>query len=260
MQCPNCSHENKEGASFCEKCGAQLISEKRRMSFFERRQAKERERQYILSKASLQAEDLQDISDMDMGEVEAIAVCDKAKMKRITAIKFACSIIVIAVCIGLIYLLGRLQFNATARVALIFVVFVICACGAAYAIDNGYKLRVVKAMCKSNFAVKKISYGKPPFMLSGDKFYMLRIKTPCDIEGCGSTMHIEEYNGEFIAVCDADRSHLRRLDCSLLNKNKPNENTDGQAEETQNNSDETSNQSEETQEKTDVTLSEVEES
>ena len=30
-------------------------------------------------------------------------------------------------------------------------------------------------------------------------------------------MHIEEYNGEFIAVCDADRGHLRRLDCSLLN-------------------------------------------
>ncbi len=75
-------------------------------------------------------------------------------------------------------------------------------------------------MSKSNFAVKKISYGKPPYMLSGNTFYALRIKTPCDIEGCGATMHIEEYNGEFIAVCDADRAHLRRLDCSALNKNK----------------------------------------
>ncbi len=220
MQCPNCQKENKDGASFCEKCGAQLVSEKKRMSFFERRQAKERERQYILSKASLQEEDLKDIPDIDMGEVEATAVCDKVKMKRTTAIKFAVSILVIAVCIGLIFLLGRLQFNATAKVALIFVIFIICAAGGAYAIDNGYKLRVIKAMCKSNFAVKKISYGKPPYMLSGNTFYALRIKTPCDIQGCGSTMHIEEYNGEFIAVCDADRGHLRRLDCSLLNKNK----------------------------------------
>ena len=29
-------------------------------------------------------------------------------------------------------------------------------------------------------------------------------------------MHIEEYNGEFIAVCDADRSHLRKLHCEVL--------------------------------------------
>lgn len=220
MRCSNCNFENKEGASFCEKCGAQLESEKKRMSFFERRQAKERERQFILSKASLQEEDIKDIPDLDMGEVEAIAVCDKFKMKRLTAFKFATSIIVIAVCVALIFLLGKLQFNATARVALIFVIFVVCAAGGAYAIDNGYKLRVVKAMSKSNFAVKKISYGKPPYMLSGNTFYALRIKTPCDIEGCGATMHIEEYNGEFIAVCDADRAHLRRLDCSALNKNK----------------------------------------
>ncbi len=90
MQCPNCQKENKDGASFCEKCGAQLVSEKKRMSFFERRQAKERERQYILSKASLQEEDLKDIPDIDMGEVEATAVCDKVKMKRTTAIKLPC--------------------------------------------------------------------------------------------------------------------------------------------------------------------------
>ena len=218
MQCPNCQHENKEGASFCEKCGAQLVSEKKRMSIFERRQAKEREKQYVLSKASLQAEDVQDIRDLDMGEVEATPVCDKDKMKKLTTLKFVLSIITIAVCIGLIYLLGRLQFNATARVALIFVVFVICATGGAYAIDNGYKLRMIKAMCKSNFAVKKISYGKPPYMLSGNTFYALTIKTPCDIEGCGASMHMEEYNGEFIAVCDRNRAHLRRLDCSVLNK------------------------------------------
>ena len=56
-------------------------------------------------------------------------------------------------------------------------------------------------------------------MLIGDTFYQLAIKSSCDIEGCGASMHIEEYNGEFIAVCDADRGHLRRLDCSLLNKN-----------------------------------------
>ena len=218
MQCPNCQFENKEGASFCEKCGAQLISEKKRMSLFERRQAKEREKQYILSKASLQEEDLKDIRDIDMGEVEATTVCEKSKMKKLTTVKFVVSIVVIAICVGLIFLLGKLQFNATLRVALIFVVFLICACGGAYAIDNGYKLRMVKAMSKSEFAVKKISYGKPPYMLSGNTFYSLRIKTPCDIEGCGASMHIEEYNGEFIAVCDANRAHLRRLDCSLLNK------------------------------------------
>ena len=220
MQCPNCQHENKEGASFCEKCGAQLVSEKKRMSLFERRQAKEREKQYILSKASLQAEDLENVQDMDMGEVEATPICDKSKMLKLTAIKFSIAIMVIAICVGLIFLLGKLQFNSTLRVALIFIVFVACATGGAYAIDNGYKLRMVKAMSKSEFAVKKISYGKPPYMLLGNTFYALTIKTSCDAEGCGASMHIEEYNGEFIAVCDVDRAHLRRLDCSALNKGK----------------------------------------
>lgn len=245
MQCPNCQHENKEGASFCEKCGVQLVSKKKRMSIFERRQAKEREKQYILSKASLQDEDLKDIRDIDMGEVEATAVCDKSKMKKLTTLKFVLAIITIAACIGLIFLLGRLQFNPTLRIALIFVVFVICAAGGAFAIDNGYKLRMIKAMCKSEFAVKKISYGKPPYMLSGDTFYELTIKTPCDIEGCGATMHIEEYNGEFIAVCDANRAHLRRLDCSLLNKNegthKPSEAQEENAEVTQKQEEHTEN-------------------
>lgn len=220
MQCPNCNHDNKEGASFCEKCGAQLVEAKKRMSLFERRAAKEKERQYILSKASLQAEDLQDLKDMDMGEVEATAVSDKSKMIKITALKLSLSIIVIAISIVLIFIIGKLKFNDTLRVVLIFIVFMLCSVGGAFAIDNGYKLRMIKAMCKSPFAVKKIGYGKPPYMLIGDTFYQLKITTPCDVEGCGASMHIEEYNGEFIAVCDADRGHLRRLDCSLLNKNK----------------------------------------
>ena len=78
---------------------------------------------------------------------------------------------------------------------------------------------MIVAMCKSDFAVKKISYGKPPVMLVNGEFYDLSIKSKCDIEGCGAQMHIEEYNGEFIAVCNADRSHLRRLDCRALNPN-----------------------------------------
>ena len=85
MQCPNCKHENKEHATFCEKCGAQLESEKKKMSFFERRQAKERERLYILSKASLQEEDLKDIRGLDMGEVEAISKGKKDSVKNQSA-------------------------------------------------------------------------------------------------------------------------------------------------------------------------------
>ncbi len=218
MQCPNCKHENNEGVSFCEKCGAQLVEEKKRMSLFERRQAKEKERQYILSKASLQEGDLADVKDLDMGEVEVTAVSGKSKLIKTTAVKFALSLLLVALCIILIFVIGKFKFNDTLRVALIFAVFVLCSVGGAFATDNGYKLRMIKAMCKSPFAVKKIGYGKPPYMLIGDTFYQLAIKSSCDVEGCGASMHIEEYNGEFIAVCDADRGHLRRLDCSVLNK------------------------------------------
>ena len=228
MQCPNCHHENKEGVSFCEKCGAQLVAEKKRMSFFERRQAKEKERQYLLSKDSLQDDDLQDVKDMDMGEVAVTAVSNKSKMIKLTALKFSLSLVVIVICIALIFVIGKLKFNDTLRIVLIFILFLLCSIGGAYAIANGYKLRMIKAMCKSPFAVKKIGYGNPPYMLIGDTFYQLRISTPCDVEGCGASMHIEEYNGEFIAVCDADRGHLRRLDCSLLNK-KDDEGANAQA-------------------------------
>ncbi len=217
MKCPNCQFENKESATFCEKCGAQLISENKRMSFFERRQAKERERLYILSKSSLQSEDVKDIRDMDMGEVDAVPRASKSAMRKKTVAAFAASIVGVIVCVALIYLIGRLKFNDSLRVALILFVFLLCFTSAAFAIDYGYRMRMVLAMCKSDFAVKKISYGKPPVMLSGDTFYDLNIRSACDIPGCGAQMHIEEYNGEFIAVCNSDRSHLRRLDCALLN-------------------------------------------
>ena len=217
MQCPNCRHENKDDATFCEKCGAQLISEKKKMSFFERRQAKEREKLYILSKASLQEDDIKDIRDLDMGEVESIPKGKKDQVKKTTALRLALSIIGLVISIILIYIVGRTKFNDTLRVMVILFLFLLCFTAGAYAIDYGYRMRMINAMCKSTFAIKKISYGKPPVMLLNDTFYDLKIKTKCDIAGCGAEMHIEEYNGEFIAVCNADRSHLRRLDCSVLN-------------------------------------------
>ena len=222
MECPNCRHENKDDTTFCEKCGAQLVSEKKRMSFFERRQAKERERLYIISKASLQEEDVKDIQDLDMGEVETVERGSKDAVKKSAALKLALSIIGLIVSIIVIYVVGRLKFNDTLRVTIILALFLLCFTAGAFSIDYGYRMRMINAMCKSNFAIKKISYGKPPVMLLNGKFYDLKIKTKCDIAGCSAEMHIEEYNGEFIAVCNENRSHLRRLDCSALNPNLEN--------------------------------------
>lgn len=226
MQCPNCQHENKEGATFCEKCGAQLESEKKRLSFFERRQAREREKIYLMSKASLQAEDVENIGDYDMGEVRTKPVGDiKTLYKKSVAVLIA-SIIGIALCVLGIYVIGKLQFNDTLRVMIILAFFLACAVAGGYTIDYSYRVRMLKAMSKSNFAVKKLSYGKPPVMNIDGQCYELTLDAKCDIDGCGASMHIEEYNGEFIAVCDADRSHLRKLHCEVLRKSKD-ESADG---------------------------------
>ncbi len=216
MQCPNCQHENKEGATFCEKCGAQLESEKKRLSFFERRQARERERIYLMSKASLQAEDVENIADYDMGEVTAKPIGEIGKILKKSVLILVLSILGIAVCVAGIYVIGKLNFNDTLRVMLILVLFLGCAVAGGYTIDYSYRVRMLKAMSKSNFAVKKLSYGKPPVMNIDGKCYELTLDAKCDIDGCGASMHIEEYNGEFIAVCDADRSHLRKLHCEVL--------------------------------------------
>ncbi|MDE7337519.1 MAG: zinc ribbon domain-containing protein, partial [Clostridia bacterium] len=189
MQCPNCKHENKEQATFCEKCGAQLESEKKKMSFFERRQAKERERIYILSKASLQEDDIKDIRDMDMGEVEALPKGKKDAIKKSAALRLALSILGVIIGVIAIYTVGRLKFNDTARVAVILVLFLLSFTAGAYAIDYGYRTKMILAMCKSDFAVKKISYGKPPVMLVNGMFYDLKIKSKCDMAGCGAEMH-----------------------------------------------------------------------
>lgn len=216
MQCPNCQHENKEGATFCEKCGAQLESEKKRLSFFERRQARERERIYLMSKASLQAEDVENIADYDMGEVTAKPIGEIKKILNKSVLVLVLSILGIAVCVAGIYVIGKLNFNDTLRVMLILILFLGCAVAGGYTIDYSYRVRMLNAMAKSNFAVKKLSYGKPPVMNIDGKCYELTLDAKCDIEGCGASMHIEEYNGEFIAVCDADRSHLRKLHCEVL--------------------------------------------
>lgn len=218
MKCPNCNHENEENATFCSKCGAELVSESRKMSFFERRQAREREKIYLMSKASLQAEDLKNIKDYDMGEVVVKPMGDKQKIKKKTTLIFALSIMGIVLMVLFIYLVSKISMNDTLKVVIILALFIACATAGAYALDYGYRYRMIKAMIKSPFAIKKLSYGKPPVMLIGNTFYTLELSAKCDIEGCGADMHIEEYNGEFIAVCNADRMHLRKLNCALLNK------------------------------------------
>lgn len=248
MECPNCHHENKEGATFCEKCGAQLESEKKRLSFFERRQAKEREKIYLMSKASLQAEDVENIEDYDMGEVETRPLGDLKSLLKKNTLFLVLSIIGIILSVVAIYLIGKFKFNDTLRVLLILVFFLLCAVSGGYTIDLSYKVRMLKAMSKSSFAIKKLSYGKPPVMSIDGKCYELTLSSKCDIEGCGSTMHIEEYNGEFIAVCDADRSHLRRLHCEVL-RTKGNTVSDREStkEDNNKNADSDKNQSDESE-------------
>lgn len=215
-KCPVCSSNVEDDAKFCKHCGAELEINKK-PDWAQRRKAREEETQRAIDASYLHQEQLQDLQVVDAKELVLTKISTTKRALGKSIVMIALGVLIIAVCIVAFFIIKANSFNPTLMALCIIVGLGLAAFGLYLVVDNFYEARMLSAMSKTGFAIKKIKYGKPPKVNVEGRLYQLTLAGGCSQCAC-PTRHIEEVAGQFVAVCDQDRSHLALIDTTVIDK------------------------------------------
>lgn len=213
-KCPVCSSNVEDDAKFCKHCGAELEINKK-PDWAQRRKAREEETQRAIDASYLHQEQLQDLQVVDAKELVLTKISTTKRALGKSIVMIALGALIIAVCIVAFFIIKANSFNPTLMALCIIVGLGLAAFGLYLVVDNFYEARMLSAMSKTGFAIKKIKYGKPPKVNVEGMLYQLTLAGGCSQCAC-PTRHIEEVAGQFVAVCDQDRSHLALIDTTII--------------------------------------------
>lgn len=216
MKCRVCGKEIEEGSEFCRYCGASQ-KKKRKPTWSERRKEKERETAEILKKSYLTEQDValavptgtQGLVAKEIGETRKEFV----RCALLGALYLAVTAALVAALIVMMRFAPQ-SLSRTLRAVICFAILLALACFGAAAADRIYSARVFSVMSKSERAIKKIVYGKAPYVSYEGKLYQLVCNAKCI--ACGGSTHIEEFEGKMYEVCDFDRTHIFALQTSEI--------------------------------------------
>lgn len=219
MKCRVCGKEIEEGSEFCRYCGASQ-QKKRKPTWIERKRERERETAEIIKKASLTEQDvlLAVPTGTDGLEMREIGETRKTYVK--TAVLAAVYSLITAAALAGLVLMIRLNIESmsgTVRAVICFALLLALAGFGATAAEKIYSAGVFRKMSKSVRAVKKVSYGRAPYVTNEGRIYQLVCNAKCT--ACGAGLHIEEFDGKLYEVCDYDRTHLYALPIAEIYKN-----------------------------------------
>ncbi len=215
--CNNCGREVSDSDVFCPHCGTELQG-KKKLSFFERlsgrSQEREREKQYLMSKAALQSKDVENVEHWSLENIAISEIADANKSKRLSIFKIIAEIVVTFFMVVIMKILGDFDINKNIKLIAIFVLFIRCTVYVALFISELNYVIVLFKMMKTNLAIKKIKYGDPPTLYTNKKLYEINSIGKC--KKCNFTTHIEEFEGKLYVVCDSDREHIYLIDSKQL--------------------------------------------
>ena len=216
--CPVCNKEVDDEAKFCPSCGAQLENPEKKLTWGEKRKKRMIEEQQQLDAAVLHDDELQGIPTIPIDNIKISPSGETKQLFNKNIIICVINSLLILICLAMIVIFRFMEINQTLKVFLVFFMFMIFSISLAFLTNSIYAVRMLNNMKKSDFAIKKLEFGKPPKMNVNGKLYTLTITSKCSMCDCQS-MHIEELNGKFVAVCDQNRLHLLLIDTIKL-KNK----------------------------------------
>lgn len=211
MKCRVCGKEIEDNSEFCRYCGA-AQKKKRKLTWREKKLQRERETEEILKKASLTEQDVVLAVPRGTDGLQIKELGDTRRTYKKTALLGALYVLITAAALAGLVLMIRLpleQLSRTLRAVICFALLLALAGFGASAAEKIYSAGVFKKMSASARAVKKVSYGKAPYITNEGKLYQLICNAKCI--ACEANVHIEEFDGKLYEVCDYDRTHLYAL-------------------------------------------------
>ena len=214
MKCAKCGAEIKDGEKKCPECG-----EKRPgyFNFIKRRQLREQETAELLEKSYIHEE------DVAAAGVSGLSVRYRGKVGEElvrSGIKLGISVLFMCACIAVIAirqyteLLDGLDTLGTA-IVLLGAFLLLFGNGASVA-NSSYFIARLNALKKQGLGVSKINYGKNPTAVYAGNVYEVSVSDTCPKCEQPTAMHIEQVQDMLVAVCNADRNHLFRLDKAFV--------------------------------------------
>ena len=210
MKCPECGTEMKDREKKCPNCGAKRPGY---FNFIKRRQLREKETAEILERSYIHKE------DVSKTQVTQLRVTYRGTLNEEFAragIKTAVSALFMLCCITVIALrqytelLDGLDTIGTA-IVLLGAFLLLFGNGASVA-NSAYYLAKLNALKKQGVGVSKINYGKNPTAVYAGRVYEVAVAEGCPACASPTAMHIEQVQDMLVAVCNADRNHLYKLD------------------------------------------------
>ena len=210
MKCPECGTELKDGEKICPKCGAKRPGY---FNFIKRRQLREKETAELLEKSYIHAE------DVSKTQVTELRVTYRGKLSEEFAragIKVGVSALLMIACVVVIALRQYTQLmdglDTIGTAIVLLGAFLLLFGNGASAANSAYYLSKLNGLKKQGVGVSKINYGKNPTAVYAGGVYEVAVAQACPACEVPTAMHIEQVQDMLVAVCNADRNHLYKLD------------------------------------------------
>ena len=217
--CLKCQKEFDDKLTFCPFCGAENGDKK--LTYFEKKEAREHDREVMISKASIQDEDVESAKPIsaDVLTVQKINSIKKAEM--IAIIKSAISLIILIALLVTAFIISKLDVNDNIKLAVILGAFILVAACASVIISEGYAFVAIKKLKGQDFSFRKIFYQKGPVFSFKDDLFEVGSDANC--KECDNKTHVEIKDEDLFVVCNVDRAHLFKIDrdeCIAILKEK----------------------------------------
>lgn len=183
--------------------------------FLKAKERNEQEMIEIINKSTLQKEQLTNLNKYPIEKIKLKYYGDFDKIYKKIYIQSSIFIATLFILIALCTLMKYLNFNQTAKVVVLLVLYLGLFTCTALVIERYYRVICIRYLKIKGKGIRKISYGKPPIMLKDGKLYVVECGECLE---CGGKSHIEELEESEVVVCDMDRMHLSLVDVEELEK------------------------------------------
>ncbi len=206
--CKHCGKEFDDALTFCPFCEKENADKK--LTYIEKKQAKDKDTEIILSKASIQDEDIKDVMTMEPTAIFAGKEGTREHLELLSIIRMFVSVVVIIGCIIWAQITLGNDLDQNIKLLIVVVAYFVVAVAGAILISDVYIIRAFRALEKDEYTLKKINFGKGPMFAAKGVIYEIKTNAKCRM--CDGDLHVEDKDNEIYLVCSHNRAHLYKVD------------------------------------------------